>query len=151
STVKPPKYPLPVDSSLAATGASVFQTECAKCHAPGGERTGKLIPVAEIGTDPHRVRMWTAASAAAYNAKTSSYSWKFSNFRSTDGYSSVLLDGLWMRAPYLHNGSVPTLDDLLKPAASRPTMFWRGYDLFDPVGVGFVTTGEAARRVGTPF
>jgi mono/diheme cytochrome c family protein len=151
STVKPPKYPLAVDASLVVAGASVFQSECAMCHAPGGERTGKLIPVAEIGTDPHRLRMWTPAAAASYNAHTAGYTWKFTNFRSTDGYTSVLLDGLWMRAPYLHNGSVPTLDDLLKPVASRPTMFWRGYDLFDPAAVGFVTTGDQARRVGTPY
>ena len=30
-------------------------------------------------------------------------------------------------------------------------MFWRGYDLFDPAAVGFVTTGGQARRIGTPY
>src|SRR3712207_7818528 len=41
------------------------------------------------------------------------------------------LDGLWLRAPYLHNGSVPTVEDLLEPAARRPTVFYRGYDVYD--------------------
>jgi mono/diheme cytochrome c family protein len=150
-TVKPPAYPLAVDASLAAAGATVFQGQCASCHAIGGARTGTLIPVTEVKTDPHRLQMWTPASADAYNKYADGYAWKFSHFRSTQGYASVLLDGLWMRAPYLHNGSVPTLDDLLKPAADRPKYFWRGYDLFDPAGVGFVTTGPDAQRVGTPY
>jgi len=49
------------------------------------------------------------------------------------------LDGLWVRAPYLHNGSVPTLRDLLEPAKARPTAFYRGYDVYDQARVGFVS------------
>ena len=45
-----------------------------------------------------------------------------------------------MRAPYLHNGSVPTLRDLLKPAAQRPVTFYRGNDTFTKADVGFVST-----------
>ena len=44
----------------------------------------------------------------------------FRNFRKTHGYANMPLDGIWLRAPYLHNGSVPTLRDLLEPAAQRP-------------------------------
>jgi hypothetical protein len=47
------------------------------------------------------------------------------------------LDGLWARAPYLHNGSVPTLGDLLIKPAERPKKFFRGDDEYDPVKVGF--------------
>ena len=148
---KPPKYPLPIDATLAAAGATVFQGECASCHAFGGARTGALIPLEEIGTDRHRLDMWTPAAAAAYNAYGEGHAWKFSRFRSTKGYASVPLDGIWLRAPYLHNGSVPSLGDLLKPAASRPTGFWRGYDVFDPISVGFVTAGREAERAGTWF
>ena len=36
-------------------------------------------------------------------------------------------------APYLHNGSVPTLRDLLNAPAERPAAFYRGYDVFDQV------------------
>ncbi len=61
-----------------------------------------------------------------------------------EGYNAVFLDGIWLRAPYLHNGSVPTLRDLLKPVAERPRLFWRGYDLYDPVNVGFFS-----RRAGS--
>ncbi len=36
------------------------------------------------------------------------YDWRFRHFRKTYGYANMPLDGLWLRAPYLHNGSVPS-------------------------------------------
>ena len=56
--------------------------------------------------------------------------WRFSHFRKTNGYANMPLDGLWLRAPYLHNGSVPTLRALLFPE-ERPAVFYRGYDVYD--------------------
>ena len=56
------------------------------------------------------------------------------------GYASQPLDGIWLRAPYLHNGSVPSLTALLLPPDQRPTEFWRGCDIYDPVAVGFRAT-----------
>jgi hypothetical protein len=64
---------------------------------------------------------------------------RFSHFRKTFGYVNMPLDGLWLRAPYLHNGSVPTLRDLLERAADRPRVFYRGFDLYDAGRVGFVS------------
>jgi hypothetical protein len=64
---------------------------------------------------------------------------------------SVPLDGLWLRGPYLHNGSVPSLADLLESVDRRPKMFWRGYDVIDPNGVGFISVGGDAQSAGTPF
>lgn len=151
AAVPPPKYPLPIDQQLAATGASLFAGQCASCHATGGARTGTVIPLDEVGTDPHRHTMWTPASATAFNEYGSRQQWKFSRFRTTTGYVAVPLEGLWLRAPYLHNGSVPSLDDLLKPPASRPSSFWRGYDVYDDRAVGFVSSGGEAQRVGTQF
>ena len=60
------------------------------------------------------------------------------------------LDGLWLRAPYLHNGSVPTLRALLCPE-TRPTQFYRGYDVYDWNDVGFVSNGPDAAREGVAF
>ena len=74
-----------------------------------------------------------------------------SAFRSTNGYVPPLHDGLWLRGPYLHNGSVPTLADLLEVPEARPKRFWRGYDVVDPVRVGFVSSGPEAERSGTPY
>ena len=151
SNVQAPPYPFPINRPLAAAGETIYQRDCASCHAFGGARTGTVVPVAEVGTDPHRLGMWTPASATAYNAYGAGHAWKFSGFRTTGGYVSVPLEGLWLRAPYLHNGSVPTLVDLLEKTDRRPKVFRRGYDVYDPVRVGFVTSGPEADRVGTLF
>jgi hypothetical protein len=57
-------------------------------------------------------------------------------------YESRVLYGVWAAAPYLHNGSVPTLEDLLKPAAERPKSFKVG-PAYDPVKVGLAADQTA--------
>lgn len=151
SGVQPPKYPFPIDQALAGQGAEIYGQLCAACHAFGGARTGTVIPQSEVGTDRHRLDMWTQEAATRYNAYASNYPWRFSHFVKTDGYVSVPLDGIWLRAPYLHNGSVPTMDDVLKPASQRPAVFYRGYDVYDPAKLGFVSDGDAARAYGTKY
>jgi len=151
TTATAPRFPLPVDPALAAAGGTVYETHCAACHAPGSARAGTVIPATEVGTDTHRMQMWTAGAAGAYNAYGDGRAWKFSAFRSTNGYVPPLHEGLWLRGPYLHNGSVPSLADLLTPPSQRPSRFWRGYDLLDPVKVGFVSTGAEAEREGTAY
>jgi len=54
-------------------------------------------------------------------------------------YKARPLDGIWATAPYLHNGSVPNLYQLLLPAKERMKKFYVGTREFDPVNVGFVT------------
>jgi hypothetical protein len=76
--------------------------------------------------------------------------WQFSHFRKTNGYASMPLDGIWLRAPYLHNGSVPTLRALLL-LDERPARFFRGYNLYDWRGVGFVANGPEAEKEGVAF
>lgn len=149
AAVQPPAYPFTVDQAAAQRGRAVFDSSCAGCHAFGGGRTGTIIPIAELGTDPHRLDAWTADDANRLNALGRGRSWKFSTFRKSDGYVAVPLDGVWLRAPYLHNGSVPSLADLLEPPDRRPREFWRGYDVHDPVNVGFVSSGSDAQRIGT--
>jgi hypothetical protein len=146
-----PKYPLPVDTTLAKAGEAVWAGGCAECHAAGNTRVGTIIPQSEVGTDRHRMDMWTKTAATTYNAYGEGHAWKFSNFRSTNGYVAMPLDGLWLTGPFLHNGSVPSLTDLLEPVEKRPTRFWRGYDVIDPVKGGFVTEGPGAEREGTFF
>jgi hypothetical protein len=59
------------------------------------------------------------------------------------GYKARPLNGIWATAPYLHNGSVPTLYDLLLPPEDRPKSFYVGSREFDPDKVGFVTKHSA--------
>lgn len=97
------------------------------------------MPIDKIGTDRHRLDSYTEELAVAQNTLYAGYPWRFSHFRKTFGYVNLPLDGVWLRAPYLHNGSVPTLRDLMNSSAERPTVFYRGYDVFDQAKVGFVS------------
>ena len=64
-------------------------------------------------------------------------------------YKARPLNGIWATAPYLHNGSVPTLYDLLLPPASRPRTFTLGRREYDPRKVGYVSDGDVPFVVDT--
>jgi cytochrome c peroxidase len=110
---------------------------------------GTVVRASEIGTDRYRLDSYTAAFAANQYGLFPESPYRFKRFRKTDGYANHPLDGIWARAPYLHNGSVPTLRDLLNAPEQRPTSFFRGYDVFDRARVGFVT--DVAEEDGRRF
>ena len=58
-------------------------------------------------------------------------------------YKGRPLQGIWATAPYLHNGSVPNLWELLLPPAKRSTTFNTGTREFDPKSVGYETAASA--------
>lgn len=149
--VQPPQYPFPINAELAASGKQIFQQSCAECHAPGQPKTGQIIPIDEVGTDDHRLYMWEQKDATALNALYEKYDWGFHEYRDTDGYAAVPLDGIWLRAPYLHNGSVPSLTDLLEIPQKRPGLFYRGNDVYDPQKVGFEYSQEKDKSTGQPY
>ena len=64
------------------------------------------------------------------------------------GYEAKPMHGVWATAPYLHNGSVPSLAQLLLPADQRLKSFYVGTISFDPVNVGYQTD---AKYGGTLF
>jgi hypothetical protein len=150
-TREPPPYPYPVTEALSLKGAAVYKEYCAGCHGLNGrsfegENVGEVTPIQQINTDPHRLNSYTYDLAVNQNllyAETDDPTERFSHFRKTFGYANMPLDGLWLRAPYLHNGSVPTLRDLLEPSSRRPKTFYRGYDVYDQAKVGFVSTRES--------
>jgi mono/diheme cytochrome c family protein len=149
--LKPPAYPAErINTALAQAGAPIYQRECARCHEPGSPQIGQVTPIAEIGTDRERLDSFSAELAKGMNTIGEGHPWKFSHFRKTDGYANMPLDGLWLRAPYLHNGSVPTLRALLTPA-ERPAEFYRAYDVYDWTNVGFVSSGAEAEKEGVRF
>jgi hypothetical protein len=57
-------------------------------------------------------------------------------------YKARSLNGIWATAPYLHNGSVPNLWQLLQPVSGRDNVFYVGSYEFDPKHVGFLSTAE---------
>lgn len=56
-------------------------------------------------------------------------------------YKARPLNGIWATAPYLHNGSIRTLWDLLSPYEERPWSFRLGSREFDPINIGFANAG----------
>jgi hypothetical protein len=61
-------------------------------------------------------------------------------------YAARPLYGIWAAAPYLHNGSVPTLYDLLLPPEQRPKTFALGERHYDPVRIGFAVGTACIRQ-----
>jgi hypothetical protein len=154
-TAKPPDFPYPIDQALAARGAPLYARYCASCHGQSGsdfsgEFVGQVMPIAKIKTDRARLDSYTFDLCVNQNLLYAGYGdERFSHFRKTFGYANHPLDGVWLRAPYLHNGSVPTLRDLLEPAENRPKEFYRGYDVYDPKRAGFI--GNVAEENGRKF
>lgn len=135
----PPAYPFPVNQALAQQGEPLYGEYCASCHAFDGEYVGQVEPIEKVGTDPYRLNSYTYMFAANQYTLYPDSEYRFTHFKKTNGYANQPLDAIWARAPYLHNGSVPTLRDLLNPPEERPARFYRGNDLYDPVDVGFVS------------
>jgi len=146
-TLQPTPYPFPIDNAAAQHGSAIFAQNCASCHAFGGARTGQVTDISTIATDRHRLDSFTQGLVDRFHA-INSPPFVFDAYRKTNGYADVPLDGIWARAPYLHNGSVPNLHALLQPEKDRPTTFYRGYDVYDPAQVGFITDGPEAQKVG---
>ena len=151
--VQPPTYPYPMSIKALAGGGTRRSTKSSARSAtrPAGARTGTVVPVEEVGTDRHRLDMWTPAAPVAYNKFAEGYPWAFTGFKKTNGYVSVPLDGVWLRAPYLHNGSVPTLQELFDPVESRRATFYRGYNVFDPVARRLRLRRRRRRPHGMPL
>lgn len=150
--LEPVPYPANrIDQALAAEGAAVFETNCASCHALDGEYVGEVTDISEIGTDRERLDSFTQELADKLNTIGEGQPWAYSHFRKTNGYANMLLDGIWLRGPYLHNGSVPTLRDLLRPPSERPDTFYIGYDVIDFDDVGYVASGPDAEQHGILF
>ncbi|AWI79921.1 hypothetical protein CEW87_11420 [Parazoarcus communis] len=151
----PPPWPWAIDAALAKRGAPLYAAYCASCHGASGQdfsgaAVGHVTPIAEIGTDRARLDSYSRDLAVNQGTLYAGYPHRFQHFRKTHGYANMPLDGIWLRAPYLHNGSVPTLRDLLEPAENRPVRFHRGSDVYDPLRVGFASDSVAAGNTHPP-
>jgi cytochrome c2 len=142
----------------AARGKAAFEKKCAGCHgmydpaARSVEKRPGFMEIHDMETDEERLRGFTPATAQALNKFGDRRQlWSPTAFRPAGkGYLSGPLDGIWARAPYLHNGSVPTLDDLLRDPATRPRDFCRGNPAYDPSKVGFVSALDARGGCAAP-
>ncbi len=129
-----PKYPFSVDRELAHKGEKLFVKNCAQCHGTYGENwsyPSKIVPIDVIGTDRARLDGFSARAGDYYNktwfAKEKRPDGKEGYAaQASDGYQAPPLDGIWASAPYLHNGSVPTVYDMLNSKA-RPRIYTRSF------------------------
>ncbi|MDF2231719.1 hypothetical protein P2H44_04070 [Albimonas sp. CAU 1670] len=119
-----PAWPWEIDAAKAETGREVYGRECRRCHGDEESYPDRVYGLDEVGTDPAYARAATDGSRDRF------YEWLArSPYGDADsagpapGYVAPPLDGVWATAPYLHNGSVPTLAALLDSGA-RPA-FWR--------------------------
>jgi mono/diheme cytochrome c family protein len=134
-SIEPPTLPYPTDDASVNLGKTLFTQHCQKCHGRYGENEyypNLLVDLETIGTDPALANVYRDAPEyhTWYNG-----SWFVQNpakaqLLPTRGYVAPPLDGVWATAPYLHNGSVPTLDDLLN-SSQRPTYWKRSFDNSD--------------------
>jgi mono/diheme cytochrome c family protein len=137
NTIEPPKYPAAINESLAAEGEMIFYNNCSGCHGTYGE-SGKypnyLVSLETIGTDRALSDAYTKGTYRDF------INWYESSWFSQgehpgkvvveEGYVAQPLDGIWASAPYLHNGSVPTVEALLN-SKLRPQYWKRSYDSYD--------------------
>ncbi|MEI8379631.1 MAG: cytochrome c [Planctomycetota bacterium] len=137
-SLEPPKYPFPIDSQLAKRGEAVFNENCSRCHGtygPNGKYEQQTIALDEIGTDPLRWKALTPKFRQWMKDGWISRNGEDPVEVDPAGYVAPPLDGIWASAPYFHNGSVPTLWDVLHPS-DRPTVWKRTEDGYDQRKVG---------------
>jgi mono/diheme cytochrome c family protein len=162
----PPAYPFPsVDLARAREGKAIFRETCASCHTPRNEtiyparQLGVDPNRTMVNTSVSRYGLTALVTEACaiyglnnqgqpgadwcvpegdWEARLDEY------FRDTPrrvaegtaGYKADMLHGIWAQAPYLHNGSVPTLAHLVC-STTRPQRFLRGNLHYDESLVGF--------------
>lgn len=147
-TLRPPSSPYHPDPEQVEAGRKIYAEHCAACHGLQGPdgyvfegaALGKVEPNSGLGADKSRLDSYTEQLRdyqLTLFKDVDGGKYRFRYFRKTDGYANLPLDGLWLRAPYLHNGSIPTLADLLRLHGERPKAFVRGLDALDPIKGGF--------------
>jgi mono/diheme cytochrome c family protein len=152
-SLTPPKYPAAINTVQAEAGKAVFEKSCSGCHGTYGTNAtypNLLIPQHIIQTD-------SLLSTSNYSSPQFTDWFNKSWFTSGDhparlqpykGYIAPPLDGIWVTAPYLHNGSVPNLEALLN-SKERPPYWKRAFDKpeydYNKTGWKYVTTDAAAK------
>src|SRR6185436_14851328 len=127
-------------------GGAHFEKSCASCHG-GPESDKRLYSIADVGTDPRRAELFKEKQAEGFNKflleleATGYQPPKEFGVRSTGKYWAATLGGVWARSPYLHNGSVRTLQELLTPSGNRQKAFHRGSHVYDEQALGYTDEG----------
>jgi cytochrome c5 len=133
SGVKVPVWPYAIDANLASQGSQVYEEQCADCHgthAEGARFPNQLVPLDDVGTDPMLVQGDSEFAARFVDWFADSFWGQTSRLEPQLGYIAPPLDGIWATAPFLHNGSIPTIEALLD-STKRPTYWTRTFSSTD--------------------
>jgi len=153
-SLEAPRYPWDIDRKLAESGRIAFERTCARCHGTygdGGTYPEKIVPIDEVQTDPLRLQSLTVEYRRNMRESWFGDYGREAYINDPGGYVAPPLDGIWATAPYLHNGSVPTLWHLLHPA-ERPKVWKRtesGYDR-SRVGLEVIEFEQVPSAVQSP-
>jgi len=131
NSLEAPAYPKPVDHTLVEKGEKIFKATCAGCHGTygkDGRYPNLLIPESIIQTDS---ALYTSNYSNPQFVEWFNKSWFTTGDHPAQlvpyrGYIAPPLDGVWITAPYLHNGSVPDLETLLD-SKKRPVYWQRSF------------------------
>lgn len=156
ASLEPPAYPRTVDGQLAAEGKTYFDTYCSRCHGTyGDEETypNLVVGLDEIGTDPMLAAGTAQLAERFVDWFEASFYGQIASLIPAEGYIAPPLDGVWITAPYLHNGSVPDLETLLD-STSRPTYWTRTFDDadydYDRLGWQWTASDRGHREITNP-
>ena len=131
-SVEPPKYPKAIDEAVAQEGKIIFENNCSGCHGSYGSKgqyPNLLIPESVIGTDSllNQSNYQYSDMIEWYNKSWFSSGDHPAKLTPFNGYIAPPLDGIWITAPYFHNGSVPTIEAVLN-SKLRPVFWTRDFD-----------------------
>lgn len=141
-------YPFSIDEPARRRGKATYEASCAGCHAaPAGRKRNDLV--FDVGTDPLRAQAIGTLSAGLLTKVVMSIcpqtqaecafgaEGPIVDPSAHRGYVAGPLNGVWAVAPYLHNGSVPTLRQLLVPSLRPTTVFLRGSTSYNQTDGGW--------------
>ncbi|MEJ7767277.1 MAG: hypothetical protein WKF89_05665 [Chitinophagaceae bacterium] len=131
-SLEPPKYPLPIDQSLAKGGEALYIKSCSKCHGKYGDKEeypNLLIPQSIIKTDSllFKSNYQNPQFVEWFNKSWFAKGDHPARLEPFNGYIAPPLDGVWVTAPFLHNGSVPTIEAVLN-SKLRPAYWERNFN-----------------------
>jgi hypothetical protein len=162
----PPTWPKAfgeIDKTKATAGEILYGKHCASCHSGPKADGSKIIPLNALQTDSQRINnVRTRVGAVGFYEAQSpilkatirkaglklegdNVVWRPSKDLEPnlpEGYPNRPLPAIWASPPYLHNGSVPNLYQLLLPAEKRDRTFALGHREYDPKHLGYTTTSD---------
>ncbi len=144
-SLNPPAYPDSIDSQSAAKGKTIFEANCASCHGTYGDNPvypNEVVPAEVVGTDSMLVQGVSQFAGRYVDWFNGSFYGETAHLDPQPAFIAPPLDGIWATAPYLHNGSVPTLAAVLD-STTRPKYWTRNFDdtnAYDAQAVGWKFT-----------